>query len=172
MLEQREFEEISIAEITASLGYSTGSFYSAFADKNAFFVALQTKAGNELRQRATAHFHRDKIAPLITTARLERMIDFVVDFFRHHRGHVKSALRLEPSLPAAWVPHKANGRFLTEALVVDLTTMQADRLRFAVQMVFATLVNAVLHDPGPLRLDDDAIADELKKAMFPYLNAC
>jgi hypothetical protein len=36
---------------------------------------------------------------------------------------------------------------------------------FAFQMVFSTLVNAVLHDGGPLRLHDAALARELARAF-------
>lgn len=169
MLEQRGFEQISVAEITSSLGYSTGSFYSAFADKSAFFVALQNSISESLQADIACQFSREQMETLAPTARLDLFIDFVVSFFRCYRGHIKSALRHEPTLPEAWWPHKTAGKKLSDALVIDLDNAQADRLRFAVQMVYGTLVNAVLHNPGPLNLDDDAIACELKRAIHPYV---
>ena len=40
-LNERELDEFSVAEVTHRLGYSTGSFYSYFPDKTAFFIAVQ-----------------------------------------------------------------------------------------------------------------------------------
>jgi len=38
------------------------------------------------------------------------------------------------------------------------------RVSFAFQMVFSTLVNAVVHDAGPVRLHDPALAPELARS--------
>ncbi len=36
LINERDLDELPIADITGALGYSTGSFYSYFADKTAF----------------------------------------------------------------------------------------------------------------------------------------
>ena len=43
-------------------------------------------------------------------------------------------------------------------------------MRVAIQMAFGTMVNAVLHDPGPLRLYDPDFGEQLKHALSPYLS--
>ena len=48
LLETADLDELSVAEITGALGYSTGSFYSYFADKEAFFVAVQRWVNEDL----------------------------------------------------------------------------------------------------------------------------
>ena len=40
------------------------------------------------------------------------------------------------------------------------------RVSFAFQMVFSTRVNAVVHDAGPVRLHDPALAPELARSFL------
>lgn len=170
LLMDRDFEEISVAEITGALGYSTGSFYSAFADKAAFFVAIQ----RSVSEASSASFAK-AIAPAALAGkapadRLALCVDLTLDYFRQRRGVIGSALRHESRLPEAWAPHRASARRVAAALTDGLSPADAKRLRVAIQMVFGTLVNALLHDPGPLRLEDGSIGEELKAALRPYLN--
>jgi hypothetical protein len=37
------------------------------------------------------------------------------------------------------------------------------------QLVYGTLVNAVLHDPGPIPLEDERMVDQLAQAFVAYL---
>src|SRR5690349_23851347 len=43
LLEHRELEAISIAELTKTAGYSTGAFYARFRSKDEYFDALVAK---------------------------------------------------------------------------------------------------------------------------------
>jgi hypothetical protein len=43
------------------------------------------------------------------------------------------------------------------------------RVRFAMQMVFGMLVNAVLNNPGPLPLDDERLPGEMTRMVAAYL---
>lgn len=169
MLSERDIEEISVSSVTARLGYSTGSFYSGFSDKTAFFIAIQKRVSQRAGEPIAQALDPDALAGLGPFERLRVCLDLALDYFRSERGALASALRHEGSLPEAWAPHRALSQAMVDALVNGLTPEQAGRLRVAVQMVFATLVNAVLHDPGPLRLNDDHLADALCNAMRPYL---
>jgi hypothetical protein len=44
-----------------------------------------------------------------------------------------------------------------------------ERVGIALQIVYGTLVNAVLHDPGPVALDDPRMAGELTRVMLHML---
>ncbi|MNN03418.1 hypothetical protein D3C81_1161060 [compost metagenome] len=44
------------------------------------------------------------------------------------------------------------------------------RVRFAMQVVFGMIVNAVLNDPGPLTLADERLPVELTRMVASYLD--
>ena len=169
MLGQRDIEEISVSDVTGRLGYSTGSFYSGFTDKTAFFIEIQKQISQRAGRPIAEALDQDSLAGLTPYLRLRLCLDLTLRYFRTERGALASALRHEGRLPEAWAPHRALSQAMADALVEGLSPEQAQRLRVAVQMIFATLVNAVLHDPGPLRLNDEHMADALGAAVRPYL---
>ena len=169
LLKARDIDEVTVAEITGALGYSTGSFYSAFADKTAFFVAVQQAVNDHQSLLIVAEIEQPEIAAATLEARLALCIDFTLRYFRDYRGVLRSALRYEAKVPEAWAPNRVSAQRIVDGLVVGLTPEAERRMRVAIQLVFGALVNAVLHDPGPLRLHDEAIGPSLKAALSPYL---
>ena len=72
-------------------------------------------------------------------------------------------------MPAAWVPNRTSAQRISDGLIVGLGADAAARVQIAIQMAFGAMVNALLHDPGPLRLDDDAFGPSVMAALTPYL---
>ena len=58
---------------------------------------------------------------------------------------------------------------IVDAVTRDLPAGDAERLQVALQLAFGLLVNAVLHDPGPLGLKDDHLAATITGALTPFL---
>ena len=56
LFNERGLDEISIQDITREVGFSTGSFYSYFADKKEYFVAVQTAVAAQQDARAAEVF--------------------------------------------------------------------------------------------------------------------
>lgn len=177
LLEKRDFNAFSIAELTALNGCSVGSFYARFEDKDAFFTAMQATALREVLARAEELLAPERWARASAQAVLAAFVTFFATAVRDHRGFVRAVLRHESTRPGAWTPMRECGAtlamLLARVLAPKLTSMpparRAARVAFAVQVLYGTLINAVLHDPGPLRLADKALDDELVHMLSGYL---
>lgn len=169
LLEDRELDEFSIAEITGDLGFSTGSFYSYFKDKEAFFVAIQEWVNDELEETFVEVFNVARLSRQTLAGRLETTVDFALRYFRRRTGVIRSALRYERRIPEGWAPNRLRTRRLVEVATHGLPKAKQERLEIALQLAFGLMVNALLHDPGPLRLGDPSLSRKIRAALDPYL---
>ena len=169
LLKFRDLEEVAISEITGDLGFSTGSFYSGFSDKAAFFVAVQEMANAHMVAWIEADIETPAFQALAMADRLQVGIDLVLRYFAQFTGVLRSALRYEHKLPAAWEPNRISAQRVADGLSHGLSGGQKQRMQLAVQMAFGTMVNALLHDPGPLRLDDPKFGTQLMTVLRPFL---
>lgn len=168
---ERDLDEVSIAEITEALGYSTGSFYSYFPDKSAYFIEVQHWL-NHIQEPVIAQtFETADMAQARLPERLEISVTFALHYFRTYTGVIRSALRYERRIPQAWAPNRATTHRIVTAACIGLDADQTERLQIALQLAFGMLVNALLHDPGPLRLDDPSMGPKILAALRPYLDA-
>lgn len=168
LCEIKDFDELSVAEIATAAGCSVGSFYSRFSDKDGFFRALVGDA--ELRDAAdtgpTAPDPKQSIDAL-----LAEVIASTLAGYRRRRGLIRAAIRRSMTEPALWEPYRRRGHDHADRLVARLQRARPNdtalerRVRFACQMLYGTLNNAVLIAPGPLQLDDAALESELLRAF-------
>lgn len=175
LLSTRDFDAVSIAELAAANRLSVGSFYGRFRDKEAFFAVLQQQVTAEWLSLAEAMLrrHAGADAPRL----IQSFCELVVDTFRRDAGFFRAALKHASTQPDRWTPIKEAGMAVATALEAALAPAltrldpaeRGLRVRFAVQMLYGTCVNAVLNDPGPLRLDDSRLAHELAHVMSLYL---
>ena len=169
LFNERGLDDVSIQDIMQALGFSTGSFYSYFADKTEYFVAVQANVATAQDALAVQIFAKDQIAPLDLAARLHLCVDFAIAYFRTHTGLVRAALSYERRIPAGWQPNRRTTAAITAQATADLAPVDAQKLKIAIQLAFGLLVNAVLHDPGPMRLQDADLGDRILEALTPYL---
>lgn len=177
LLRSRDFDQLSIAELAAEGGLSVGSFYGRFRDKEAFVALLQRRvADGWLAEGDRAFAGADD--PSLPTARLiGRIAEAVVEVFRRDEGFVRASLRHQTTHPGASTPLQRAGRRFAEAAADVLAPRLAHlppaqrrlRVRFALQVVYGTCMNAVLNDPGPIRLAERRMARELARTMAGYL---
>lgn len=177
LLERHDFDALSIVDIAAHNGFSVGSFYRRFRDKEAYFAALQQVVTDEIVQRARDFLDQPRWARVSTPRLAEAIIAMVVQGFRLNRGVIKASLKHASTQPGAWTPIKRSGAAVVDRIVAVLSPRLAGvpaarrelRIRFAMQLVYGTLVNAVLHDPGPIRLEDKRMVNHLAQAFAAYL---
>jgi AcrR family transcriptional regulator len=177
LLRDRDFNALSIADLAAATGLSVGSFYGRFRDKEAFFALLQDQvtgewlaAGRTLLARAAAD---DRPA----RALVAELCASLVRTFRADSGFLRSSLKHASTRPESWTPIKRTGEVFIDGVVAvlgpRLTHLCADRreprIRFAMQVVYGTCVNAVLNDPGPIVLTDPRLERELERVVAAYL---
>lgn len=176
LLAERDFAAVSVAQIAAACQVSVGAFYGRFRDKMAFFDALRASVMEESDASVARYMaeHRWQEAP--THQIIEKTLRFMVNGCRNNRGVIRASLKHATTHPEQWLPHQKNGQDLIERLVILLVPRLSGpaedaelRVRFAMQMVFGTLVNAVLNNPGPLALDDDRLPGEMARLVNSYL---
>ena len=169
-LNERELDEFSVAEVTHRLGYSTGSFYSYFPDKTAFFIAVQEWVNEDQIKTFMKTIETPEMAQKNLTERLSTCVDFALSYFRKHTGVIRSAVRYERRIPQGWAPNRATTQRLINAASTGLGVADRQRLEVALQLAFGMLVNALLHDPGPLRLGDKEMGPKIIMVLKPYLS--
>lgn len=176
LLDQRDWASVSVADIAAVNGFSVGSFYTRFRDKDGYFEVLLRSVTDAFAERAHSFFasparEREDAADLLAS-----FVKLVLFAYRTHRGLFVATLKYASEHPQAWQAmsdlRTLTIDMLTQAMCVRLPEqrrMLRRRLPFAGQMINGTLINVVLNDPGPLRLHDRALERELRDAVLRYL---
>ncbi len=179
LTETRDWDDVKVSDIAAEIGCSTGTFYTRFHNKDAYFDVLLDLLVQAMVRRTEA-FHADPQREHESAAAfVGHWVHMGVQSFRQHRGLYATAMlklrRLEPAARAASplvrLREASRARLLqTMARHAGWSTPSAQqRLVFAHQMMQGVLINAVLTDPGPLYLDDAAFEAELSAMVHAYL---
>ena len=178
LLRTRAIDAISVQELCAAAELTTGAFYGRFAGKDAYVQALLALASHDMSQRNQATVARlARSTPNLRETASTLLRSMRLGMLRHE-GVLRAALR-DPRHAQTWAPFKLGAQQLVEQLaplllragqLPDIPATHA-RLRFGFQMGIATLVNAMLNDPGPLRLNSPALDAELGLAFAAYVSA-
>jgi AcrR family transcriptional regulator len=177
LLARKSLAELSVEELCASIGASVGAFYSRFQSKEAYFHALQLLAcrrGMAALEGVPAAQARAGLAGICLA-----VATGAVGWMRAYEGVVRAALQHGATHPQRWTPFKELGRDVQERwrplLLARLGSGARARKQravgFAFQLLYGTLVNIVLNDPGPLSLGDKDLAAQLARAMEAALKS-
>lgn len=177
LLGTHDFQAVSIAAIAAANGMSVGSFYGRFKDKEAFFESLQREITDEWIDEAKRGLGASVCQGLTATQVMQRVCTLVVRLIRKDEGFLRAALKHEATNPASWTPIKHAGKEVAtlaiEALRLALpsgaVTPSDARIQFALQVLYSTCFNGILHDPGPIPVTSVRLERELARMMCLYL---
>ena len=177
LLADRDYDTLAIADIAAATGLSVGSFYGRFRDKASFFALLQEQAATEWLEAARLVLRTPKDPHHSIQYIVSNIAATTVGVFRRDGGLIRAALKHASAHPGSWTPVQRTAALFVDEMADVLAphlshlpkTGRRHRVRFAMQMLFGTAVNAVLNDPGPLRLADPALEQELARAVCAYL---
>jgi AcrR family transcriptional regulator len=168
LLQQREFDEISIAELAQKAGYSVGAFYARFRSKDELFDALLAQ---HLQDRVTA---RTRIFSSATDETLvaELMAD-LVKYYWTRRRFWRAALIRSMKDPGFWEPVRRQGlefgAWLIERIGARagraLTELEQANVRFALQLTLGTINNTIINRPGPIFMEQVLFVDQLTRAF-------
>lgn len=163
-------DALSIEDLCAAVGATVGAFYSRFESKDAYFNALQEVAAARGRARFRALAASAELDGDLEAA-CQAIATAVVEWFGENEGVLRASLQHDSTHPDRWGLFKQLGRDLTKAsakrMLPALGSGRRDaKLRaigFAYQVLFGTLINAVLNDPGPCRLRDLDLAARMAR---------
>ena len=179
MLRTRSLSELSIEALCNKVGATVGAFYSRFDSKEAYFNALIELAARDgdrelLLMAETELFKGVDLAGLCGI-----LVSGITAWIRNHEGVLRAALQHGGTRPDRWTPFKRRARAMTErATPLLLAAMGKGReaakkrsIAFGFQVVFGTLVNAILNDPGPVSLRDGEMEARLGRCLLQTLQA-
>ncbi len=173
---QAGFWEAHVTDIARLAGCSVGGFYRRFADKEAFFFALQA----DMAARAEANvggFFEDpacRTDPLHQVferlaRRSARTIKAIEGYYRalfelSLRGHdVWPPMRRLEAIQAGLVADLLRAR----GIPVDVRRQAAAQL--ALRLINVQIISTMLHGAGPFDIDDPRLHEELGLMMARYL---
>ncbi len=168
LLEQRELESISIAELAKAAGYSVGAFYARFHSKDEFFDAMIAK---HLEQRDLMRARL--LAKTPDNVLIDKLIEELVRYYWKRRRFWRAALVRSMRSPGFWEPISQHGRAFATALIAritkkagrPLTAAEDTNVRFAFQLALGTINNAIINRPGPIMLGQAQFIANLVRAV-------
>ena len=168
LLEEREFESITIAELAREAGYSVGAFYARFTSKDEYFDAL---IAQHLDERAR---ERSKLfATLPDGEWIDALIADAVNYYWKRRRFWRAALIRSINDPDFWQPIREQGHALASAFIDRMAKEAGRRLskeeemnvRFATQIALGTINNTIINRPGPIFMGQKLFVENLARAF-------
>jgi len=175
-LDAKTFDQMTIEQIARAAKASVGAFYGRFADKEAFFSAVQEITVSDIEAELEAQLARPEVESASDARYLAAIARFTVEVFRTHRGLYVASFKHSSTRPGAWSPirrlgSKASGLFAA-GLAPRLRRLGKPAnerdIRIGLQFMNGLLVNAVLNDPGPLSLDDRDMETYIARFLCSY----
>jgi AcrR family transcriptional regulator len=181
LLEERGFDDISVADITNRARSSVGAFYARFADKDALLDYLDKTHAEELIERVTAYSEDDRWRTAPVETLVGDVIGFLAGYFKEHRGVLRALsvrARLHDDPRFAEPTRRVNSR-VPELVRLVLSRRSeikhpspdlAAYLGFV--MVMGTLRERILFPetyPTHLPVSGRLLVDELGQAYLAYL---
>jgi AcrR family transcriptional regulator len=157
-----------VADFARAAGCSVGAFYLRFRDKDAFFGALVAQYVAEVRTETDALFAAHTGDRLIGA-----LVSGTTDRFRRYAGLIRSAIRKRMEDASVWEPIRRSGHVNADCFVdwlakhrgTALNPAEEMSVRFAFQMLYGTLNNALANEPGPLDIADPHFLPHLERAF-------
>ncbi|HWL04206.1 MAG TPA: TetR/AcrR family transcriptional regulator [Xanthobacteraceae bacterium] len=162
------FEDLTVSEIAREAKCSVGAFYQRFEDKEALFRTLVADMVAEVRAGLIEIYRRYDGDPLV-----DHIIAAAVRNFRNRQGLMRATVRKGMADSRIWDPIREHGHFaaglfaerLGQRNKRRLTAAQTDKIGFAFQVLHGTLINTLIHDPGPLTINDPRFEKELNRVF-------
>jgi AcrR family transcriptional regulator len=177
LLDMQDLGTLSVAQLTRDAGMAVGSFYSRFEDKDAWFAELLRVTGEQVLADTAAMLAGARWQRATNERKVALIVRHIVDIHRRHRGIFRAAHFDSARSSLYWPQLHAFGRRIAEAVHQALSShmprvpspQRRYRVGVALQLVYGTLVNAVLHDPGPIALADKRMESELTRVFLGAL---
>jgi len=168
MLEHKEFDEISIADLAQKAGYSVGAFYARFRSKDELFDAMVLQHVQNRRKVRQSQFEQTNDATL-----LHDLLAETVHYYWGRRRFWRAALIRSIREPEFWAPMRKLSHEFADALLGRyraragraLTKTEEANVRFAVQLAFGLINNTILNRPGPFFLEQGLFIENLVRAF-------
>ncbi|HEY8519189.1 MAG TPA: TetR/AcrR family transcriptional regulator [Gammaproteobacteria bacterium] len=168
LLADREFDSITVAELSQAAGYSVGAFYARFKSKDELFDALIAHHMAERTRR------REKLfATLPEEVWIREIIADIVNYYWKRRRFWRAALIRSIHDPDFWQPLREHSHELASSFIQrisreagrPLTDEEQMNVRFAIQITLGTINNTIINRPGPIFMGQSSFVEQLARAF-------
>ena len=168
LLKKREFDSITVADLSRSAGYSVGAFYARFRSKEEFFNAMVTHHLVDRKaflEQLFSTFQNDHL--------IDELIEDMVHYFWINQKFWRAALVRSMRDPEFWAPIRQSGHDLADKVVArlseqanrPLTELEETNVRFAFQITLGTINNTIINRPGPIFMNQRLFVEKLTRAF-------
>lgn len=180
LLDQRPFEAISIADVTAEAKSSVGSFYARFRDKDSLLLFLQERLYAESYATADQVLVPEAWQGVPLEGIISSALAFAVRTYREREGVRRAILGRIATDPAFRERARALSRYTCEKLVGLLESRRGEvpgvdvarAVDVCHRLIYSVLDQNLIYaegTPASLELTDDDLAEELTVACTAYL---
>ncbi len=179
LTEQADWEKVSVAEIAAVNGFSVGSFYTRFQNKQAYLDVLISIVALQMRKKMDIFIAQQQAKNESAIQKLDSFIEQAIHTFLSLKGIIRMSVvnrRKDTNGEVLTYPFTEARAYSCEQFVQLMSSCLSDhdentqvRLSFAHQMINSTLMNAILTDPGPIHLNDKVFKQEMVTAVSVYI---
>lgn len=170
---KHQLSDVSVQMIAEAAGVSVGGFYRRFEDRRSFFGVVQQEAISRIWESLVVELEMAQDEGLGIDGLIERFAHVLVNAYREHRFLFVASIRNINSTEISWEPIRKLGiRFAVYFQEVLSPGLQEIGLsptvtdfRTCQQIASALLLNAVLNDPGPHKLESEDM-DKLVVQIF------
>lgn len=168
LLEKKDLERITVAELSREAGYSVGAFYARFHSKDEFFEALVHK---HLQNRTNTLIEVYATIPRDTL--ISDLIENMANYYWEHRQFWRAVLVKSARDPSFWDPFRdhflaSTKRFidrLHQEINRSLTEKEEANIYFAFQVVLSTINSTIFNQSGPIIIGQKLFIEELVRAF-------
>lgn len=182
LLAEISYEALTINELCGVADLTKGAFYRRFESKDAFFTALQRLALDDaarVKDALASEIEQRDGHPMKFADTALAVVDAMRLWHLRHCGVIRASLQRRDHTADGWRPFKEYARGFVDDVVARMTLLPElrrkkeapGRLKSGFQVVIATMINAALNDPGPLRLDAPEMTEMLAQMLSLYVAA-
>jgi len=181
LLNERNFEEITVADVVARAGSSVGSFYARFPTKDALVSTLLERYHRETHTLVAELAESEEWTSLDLAGRARGFIERVVDGCRRRHGLLRLRLRrritpgetLSPDDQGNSVKLVGGLRRLFAGVESEIVHADKERaLAFALRIVDSVVSSAILLDVSSIafgKVQDEELVEELVSVFTGFL---
>lgn len=169
LLQSKDLDKISIAELSTEAGYSIGAFYARFNSKDEFFdalVAAHLERRSATLQKLYATLPVEKLVP--------QLVKNIIDYYQQHRRFWRAAQMRNVRDAQFADAFRENFRFRSKIFIAHLEQQLQRKLSkeeraaivFAYQLLMGTVNNAAFNESGPILLGQKLYVKEMQRAFI------
>jgi AcrR family transcriptional regulator len=172
LLGNRDHELVSIAHIAKLAGSSVGAFYQRWQDKDHFLRATIEKTLRHATDEAERELDPARLVGEPPSKVIRQIVQQMIAALHGlNAGVIRTAIKRSQLEPSAFEPVLGHRTVVADRAVAALAHREQrpreleQRIRTAVQVGHAGLLDVLLHKTGPLREGDAQLAERLSEIM-------